>query len=399
MREKHTNQEVRLNARLGSVIRRLAGVAGLVFLPAAVAIGQPGPITRVELPIGRAYPLTTPVAITKISIANPDVADVVVIASRELVINAKAAGETDALIWLANGSRQHFRVSVHSPSDRMQIALYIKMAEVRRDLVRQIGLSGVYRNRGNRIGTGTFSTDNTFDKNGNITLPTNSGFVTVLSDLGTKNFLALLDVEETQGRAKTLAEPNLMAGDRDTAVFLAGGELPIPVVQGNDNGGRVSIQYKEFGVRLRFVAEVISDNIIRLAVEPEVSSLDFVNGVVISGFRVPAFRTRRVQTTVNVLKDQSLIISGLFTNEQERTKIGIPLLQDVPILGQLFSSTRWQNNETELLVIVTPVLVDPSDPRPQDAIRLLPDTALPARDAIKPRLPKGSDRPPSPIIR
>ena len=397
--KKRTNREVCLKARLGSVIRLLAGVAGFLSLPAAIANAQPGQITRVELPIGRAYPLTTPVAITKISIANPDVADVVVIAARELVINAKATGETDALIWLANGSRQQFRVSVHSPADRMQIALYIKMAEVRRDLVRQIGLSGVYRNRGTRIGTGTFGTDNVFDKRGNITLPTNSGFVTVLSDLGTKNFLALLDVEETQGRAKTLAEPNLMAGDKDTAVFLAGGELPIPVVQGNDNGGRVSIQYKEFGVRLRFVAEVISDNIIRLAVEPEVSSLDFVNGIVISGFRVPAFRTRRVHTTVNVLKDQSLIISGLFTNEQERTKIGIPLLQDIPILGQLFSSTRWQNNETELLVIVTPVLVDPSDPRPQDAIRLLPDTALPARDAIKPRLPKGSDRPPSPIIR
>ncbi|MEO8193403.1 MAG: pilus assembly protein N-terminal domain-containing protein [Gemmatimonadales bacterium] len=395
---KSNTSEVRLRSRFDAARRLLAIAASLLSLGSGTAAAQAGPITRVDLPIGRAYPLTTPVSISKISIANPDVADVVVIAARELVINAKGPGETDALIWLANGSRQHFRISVHSPADRMQIALYIKMAEVRKDFIREVGLSGLYRNQHTRVGTGTFRTDNVFSADGSITLPSDAGFVTILSDLGTKNFLALLDLEETRGRAKTLAEPNLMAGNKDTATFLAGGELPVPVVQGGDVS-RISIQYKEFGVRLRFVAEVVSDNIIRLAVRPEVSSLDFVNGIVISGFRVPAFRTRRVETTVDVLKDQSMIISGLFTNEQERVKAGIPLLQDIPIIGQLFTSTRWQNNETELLVVVTPVLIDPSDPRPQDVIRLLPDTALPARDAIKKRLQSGSDRPPSPIIR
>jgi pilus assembly protein CpaC len=93
-----------------------------------------------------------------------------------------------------------------------------------------------------------------------------------------------------------------------------------------------------------------------------------------------------------------MIISGLFTNEQEKTRTGLPYLQDIPILGQLFSSTRWQHNETELLVVVTPVLVDPRDPRPQDILRLLPDTALPARDAIKDKL-QPINKPPSPIIR
>jgi pilus assembly protein CpaC len=171
------------------------------------------------------------------------------------------------------------------------------------------------------------------------------------------------------------------------------------VQPGEGSTTRVTIQYKEFGVRLRFLAEILSDSLIKLNVQPEVSSLDFVNGIELSGFRIPAFRTRRVSTTVDVRRDQSMIISGLFNNEQERIKTGIPLLKDLPVIGDLFSSQSWKNNESELLVIVTPVIVDPLDPRPQDMLKLLPDTALPARDAIKKRLDDAAKRPPSPIIR
>lgn len=372
----------------------------------AVAPLQSDPITRIDLPVGRAYPLTTPVAITKVSITNDAVADVVVISARELVINAKVNGETDALIWLANGIRQHFRISVHSPSDRLQIALYIKMAEVRRDFLQNIGVSAVYRNAGTRVGTGTFNTDNSINPITNtVTLPSSAGFGTVLTDFSTKHLLALLDIEESKGRARTLAEPNLLAGNKDTASFLAGGEVPIPVVQattggtgGQSSGPAVTILYKEFGVRLRFMAEIVSDSLVKLQVMPEVSSLDFSNGVTLSGFRIPGFRTRRVSTTVDVPRDQSMIISGLFNSDEQKTKTGIPYLMDIPILGQLFSSTTWNRNESELLIIVTPVLVDPRDPRPQDIIRLVPDTALPARDAIQKRL-QPINKPPSPIIR
>jgi pilus assembly protein CpaC len=394
-------------------MRIVAAGTGLVILvlhtgqavaqatPAVAAI-QSDPITRVDLPIGRAYPLTTPSAITKLSIVNPEIADVVIVGTREMVINAKAAGETDALLWLANGLRQHFRVSVHSPSDRLQVALYIKFAEVRRDALRTLGVSGLYRNAGTRVGTSNLKTDNNISSDGKITIPADVGFITVLSDFGTKHLLALLDAEEQKGRARTLAEPNLLAGNKEDATFLAGGELPIPIVQGgagaNDNISRVTVQFKEFGVRLKFNAEIVSDSLIKLYVQPEVSSLDFVNSVLISGFRIPALRTRRVETTLDVMRDQSMIISGLFSNEQERVRTGVPFLQDIPILGLLFSSSRWQNNETELVIVVTPVLVDPRDPRPQDVLRLLPDTALPARDAIQKRL-QPANKPPSPIIR
>jgi pilus assembly protein CpaC len=225
----------------------------------------------------------------------------------------------------------------------------------------------------------------------------------VLTDFGTKHLLALLQIESSRGRAKILAEPNLLAGNKDSASFLAGGEVPIPVVQATTAGGggagpQVTIVYKEFGIRLRFVAEIVSDSLVKLNVSPEVSSIDFSNGVTLSGFRIPGFRTRRVSTTVDVPRDQSMIISGLFNAEEQKTRTGIPYLMDIPILGDLFSSTTWQHNESELLIVVTPVLVDPRDPRPQDILRLLPDTALPARDAIQKKL-QPVNKPPSPIIR
>ena len=396
------NSFVEVRLKVLATIRRLSVLSGFAIAAAmpATVTAQSGPIVRIDLPVGRSYPLTTPVGITKVSIANPDVADVVVVGTRELVINSKQNGETDAIFWLSNGTRLHYRIAVHAPSDRQQIALYIKIAEVRKDFTRQYGLSGLYRRRGTRVGTGTFNTDNVFDDNGTITLPEQAGFLTVLTDFGTRNLLALIDLQESQGKAKTLAEPNLLAGNRDTATFLAGGELPIPVVQPGEAGTtRVTIQYKEFGVRLRFIAEILSDSLIKLNVTPEVSSLDFASGIELSGFRVPAFRTRRVSTTVDVRRDQSMIISGLFNSESERVKTGLPVLKDLPIIGDLFSSSTWRNNESELLVIVTPVLVDPLDPRPQDVLKLLPDTALPAREAIKKRLDDASKRPPSPIIR
>lgn len=377
------------------------GIAGMV-IAAPVTAQTNDPILRLDLSVGRSYPITTAVGITRVSIANPDIADVVVVGTRELVINAKVNGETDAIFWLVNGTRQHYRVSVHAPADRQQIALYIKIAEVRKDLLRNTGLSGLYRNKGTRVGTGTFNTDNVFGSTGKITLPTDAGFGTILSDLGTKNLLALLDVEEQSGRARTLAEPNIIAGNKDTATFLAGGEVPVPVIQPSTTGGgqnTLTVQYKEFGVRLKFAGEILNDSLIKLYVQPEVSSLDFTNGVIISGFRIPAFRTRRVETTIDVRRDQSMIISGLFNNDQELVRRGVPYLMDIPILGELFSSRQWQNNESELLVVVTPILIDPTDARPQDVLRMLPDTALPARDAIKKRLDDASKRPPSPIIR
>lgn len=379
------------------VRRWMLVVSGLLCLVALPLQAQESNVIRIDLPTGRSFPLTTTAAITRVSIATPEVADVVVISEREVVINAKATGETDAILWQANGTRLHYRVSVHSPSDRLQIALSVKFAEVRKDALRDIDVNGLYRDpKGTvRAGSGIFRSDNVLDSLGKVLIPGTGKFLSVLSDFDTKNVLAFIELEQRSGRARILAEPNVIAANKEEASFLAGGELPIPVVQGSGGdaaSSRVTIQYREFGVRLNFMGEIISDSLIKLRVRPEVSNLDFGNAVVISGFRIPALRTRRVESTLDVRQNESLIISGFFNSEEERVRRGVPFLMDIPILGQLFSSTSFQKNESELIVIVTPVVINPLRPRPSDVLEFLPDTTLPARDALKKRLPPDSRR-------
>ena len=370
--------------------------AMFVIAFAHAARAQDLPVTRLDLPIGRAYPYRANEVITRVTVANPSVADAVVVSEREIVVNAAAAGEGDLIVWLQSGARVHFRVQVHTPADRMQIALAVKFAEVRRDALRELGVSALYRDNNVRAGINGFNTDAPIDPTtGKITLPSASRFLTVLTDFGTDDLLAFLDAQEQSGRARLLAEPTIMTANREMARFLAGGELPIPVVQGGGTGANsaISVQFREFGIRLSFTPEIVSDSLIKIQVIPEVSSLDFTNAVFLQGFRIPALRTRRIESTVDVRRNTSLVLSGLFSGEEERVKTGVPFLKDIPILGQLFSSTRFQRNESELIVIVTPVIVDPLRPRPEDIMRLQGDTTKPALDALQKRLPPNQRRP------
>jgi len=346
-------------------------------------------VIPVDLPVGRSFPIQTASPVSKASVANPDVADVVVIGERDIVINALKPGETDVILWEMDAPRRHYRISVHSAADRKQIVIAVRFAEVRRDLLRTIGLSGLYRDANVRAGTGLFATDAPIDRStGDVTLPSSSGYGTVLSDFGTTKFLALLDAEEQKGDARILAQPNLMAANNEEASFLAGGELPIPVAQAAGTGGTplVTILWREFGIRLTFTGEIISDSLVKLKIRPEVSSLDYGNAITLEGFQIPALRTRRVESTVDVRRDQSLILSGLLDDERQKVRTGVPFLSSIPILGTLFSSTRWQNSETELVIVVTPVVIDPLSPRPQDVLHFAPDTALPAAKVLEPHL-------------
>lgn len=375
---------------------RLLGLA-VALLFSRRAFAQEGVVTRLDLPIGRSYPYRADEVITRVTVANPTTADAIVISEREIVVNAAAAGEGDIILWLQSGRRIHFRVQVHTPADRMQVSINVKFAEVRRDVLREIGLHARYLDKDVRVGTGNFSNDANFDKaTGEIILPTTRYF-TVLSDFGTDDLLALLDAQEQSGKARSLAEPTIMTANREQATFLAGGEIPIPVVQSASStggGGGVAVTFKEYGIRLRFTPEIVSDSLIKLNVAPEVSSLDFVNAVLLQGFRIPALLTRKMESTVDVRRNTSLVLSGLFNENEERVKTGIPLLKDIPILGQLFSSTRFQKNESELIVIVTPTMVDPLRPRPEDVMRFQTDTTKPAVDALQKRVPPNQRRKP-----
>jgi len=349
-------------------------------------------VITIDLAVGRSFPITTAQAITRVSVATPEIADVVVVSEREVVINAKAPGETDAILWPAAGTRTHYRIRVHSPLERRQVALYVKFAEVRRDALRNLGVALRYEDRNTTIDAGS-------NLSGGVGTPTPQAesFLTVLTTLDTRNLLLTIDAAARQGNARLLAEPNLLAGNREEATFLAGGELPIPIVTNPGTGAAggfqtVTIVWKEFGVRMRFVAEIVSDSLVKLAVSPEVSTLDYTNAVIISGFRVPALRTRRVESVLDVRRDESLVMSGMFNDEEERVRIGVPLLKDVPVLGALFSSTRFQRNESELLVVVTPVVVDAMRPRTGSVVRLPADSVLPARGALDRRPPSDSPR-------
>jgi pilus assembly protein CpaC len=157
-----------------------------------------------------------------------------------------------------------------------------------------------------------------------------------------------------------LAEPNLLAINGKPASFLAGGEFPVPIVQAGVGGaGAITIQWREFGVRLNFVPTVTPRGTIRLQVEPEVSSLDYANSLNITGFTVPAISTRRVQTEIELETGQSFAIAGLLDNRVTDSLSKIPGLGDIPLLGKLFQSKSRAKNNTELLVVVTPEVVRP----------------------------------------
>jgi pilus assembly protein CpaC len=175
------------------------------------------------------------------------------------------------------------------------------------------------------------------------------------------NAAQMIRAMQTNGTLRALAEPNLIAMDGQVASFLAGGEFPIPIVQSAGGGanGAVTIEFKEYGVRLNFKPTIIDEDHIRLELEPEVSTIDFANGVKFQGFVVPALRTRRARTGIELRDGQSFALAGLLDNNETRSISKVPLLGDVPVLGNLFKSTQFQKQETELVFIVTADLVKP----------------------------------------
>lgn len=186
----------------------------------------------------------------------------------------------------------------------------------------------------------------------------------------------LINALEQKGMARALAEPNLVALSGDTASFLAGGEFPVPVP---GSLGTVSIEYKRYGVGLAFTPTVLSDGLVNLKIEPEVSQLDMSNPVQVAGISVPPLIVRRASTTVELRDGQSFVIGGLLQSQGETAAQQLPWLGDIPVLGALFASRSYQKKETDLAIIVTPRLVRPA--RPGDVLRTPLDNSLPPNDA------------------
>src|SRR5687767_1041312 len=344
---------------LGLMILAVLGISG------TAAAQEP---QKVRILLGRSAVLAVPDSIGTVAIADDKIADVVVATSRQLLLNAKKIGTTSLVVWSKGNRYQQYEVVVHSGIGFNQVVLNVKVAEVNRARLKEMGFDffvNVLNSR--RIeGSGSVGFFGGQVKRQTLPLLENplgeraSMAFEYISLSGDRNIQGVVRALEEDGTLKTLASPNLVAVNGEKAKFLSGGEIPIPVVQGGGGGNTsVNVIFKEFGVKLDFEPTVIDSGIINLRVVPEVSQPDFSNAVTISGFVIPTFRTRRVDTVVELRDGQSLVIGGLTNTEVQRVTSGIPLLSSIPVLGALFKNTRESIVENELIILVSPRIIRP----------------------------------------
>ena len=283
------------------------------------------------------------------------------------VSNPQAAAQAEAVVQAAGFKTVNM---LQSPvTDATQVQLSVRVAEVSRSKLKEFGSSYASVNSTTVFaqggGPGTLG-GNTRPGENIFTEFAGSAVNLFLFNTGL-NTAAFIRAMKTNGALRALAEPNLIAMNGQSASFLAGGEFPVPVVQSGSGSNAVSVIFKEYGVRLNFKPTIIDEDHIRLELEPEVSTIDFANGVRFSGFVIPALRTRRARTGVELRDGQSFALAGLLDNNETRSLSKIPVLGDVPILGNLFKSSSFQKQETELMFIITADLVKPlnSDELPQ----------------------------------
>jgi pilus assembly protein CpaC len=266
-------------------------------------------------------------------------------------------------------------MSLPRPYHHAQVLLEVKIAEIDRTKLDELGFNILSTGAGNTVGA--VSTQQYGPPTGpggspfNLTSSIGGATTGFTTQFGLSNLLniflfrpdlnlgAVIQALQQKNVLQILAEPNLLAMSGQKASFLAGGEFPFPVVQGGANIGAVTIQFRPFGVQLDFTGDVEPDNTIRLQVAPEVSTLDYTNAVEISGFTIPAISTRRAETVVELRDGQSFGIAGLLDQSVTAQLSKIPGIGDVPILGKLFQSKSIQKTRTELIVLATPRIVDP----------------------------------------
>jgi pilus assembly protein CpaC len=375
----------------------------------------------VNVLVGQSRLITFDRSLERFSVSNPEIAEAVLVSSNQVVVNGRAFGQINLIAWEKNSTRfiifevyvrtnlslidsqiralfpkDDIRLSqangsvvlsgtVHDPKvaaqadaviqaagfktvnllespilDLIQVQLQVRVAEVNRNRIKELGTSYAYQagpGSGGYLNSGQ-GPSTIGDITGGILSGTLASSLNLLVMGG--NTIAMLRTLQQQGALRALAEPNLIAMNGQEASFLAGGEFPVPVVQSSGgNSAPVSVVFKEYGVRLTFKPTILDEDHIRLELEPEVSTLDFVNGVKLNGFIIPALRTRRAHTGVELRNGQSFALAGLLDNAESRSYSKVPALGDIPILGNLFRSKDFQMHESELMFIVTAQVVHP----------------------------------------
>jgi pilus assembly protein CpaC len=384
-------------------------VAAVPALRAQQVFSQPERVISVSK--GASVLLVNPVALQRFSVGDPNIAEATIVSPTEVVINGKGLGSTTLLIWdnssqvkvysvevtadapalerylrqvmpdeqiavTASGNSVTLSGTVKDPNSvqraidiargsgatiidnlvappAVQVLLRVRFAEINRTVLKRWSSQLSVLNPQNLSDNGDYRA---------VTDPSSTAqTVTFFLDNANASIHALVNAAEQRGDFRDLAEPNLMTLPGKEAYFLAGGRFPFPSVQGGQTSGAIGIQFEEFGVRLRFTPTITRSGAIRLKLQPEVSSLDFANGLVISGFTIPTITTRKAETEVELREGQYLAIAGLLDNNVTDNVAKIPFLGDIPILGQLFRSKNLQQKRTELLVLVSPHLVVAND--------------------------------------
>jgi pilus assembly protein CpaC len=432
---------------------------GLVGSAARRLLAQSG-TQELKLTVGKSVVIDYPSDIGRISTSNPDAVDAVPITAREILINAKANGQSTLVVWSKSGERSFFAVTVDqnlepiqkllkdtfpnedieiratqnaaslngkvsSPlvADRAvalvaplvktvvnnlqilpgaiekQVILHVKFASLDRSRELQYAfnlLSTGAANTPGRITTGQFASGAPTSLTGTIGAPV-AGTVTnfTLSDAlnifafrPDLNLGAVIKALQSESVLQILAEPNLVTTNGHEASFLAGGEFPIPILQGGGNAGSVTVQFREYGIRLNFLPIITTNGTIKMHIRQELSTIDLAHAVVLSGFTIPALSTRKAETDVELGEGQSFAIAGLIDERTQDSLAKIPGLANIPVLGALFKSRDKLRSKTELVVLVTPEQIVPylrREPKPDInmPVPALPDTTPLLRELIK----------------
>lgn len=411
-----------------------------ITVPARVHAQAQG-FPKIQVTAGRSTVITTDFDITRLAVTNPAIADALAVQPREVLIDGKAPGTISLIVW-GGSQRLQYDVIVEQPvssleqqlhqlfpgeeiavalnaeglvlsgrassthvmlraadvaraavpkaniinmiqvpgaTDAQQVMLQVRFAEVNRRALQELGVSFFTGVSGFKNWVGRSTTQQ-------FPAPDFTPSELVFSDFlnlflfNTKyNVGGVMKLLKQTGYFQSLAEPNLIAYNGQEASFLAGGEFPVPFATGS--AGAISILFKEFGVRLNFTPTIAGD-MIRLRVRPEVSSLDFNNGILLEGFRIPALTVRRAETDVELRDGQSFAIAGLIDNESQDDVAAVPILSKLPIIGPLFKSKAERQERTELIVLITPRLVRPLNPDEVPPLPTLPGQFLPSGEGI-----------------
>jgi len=409
------------------------------YVALCMAIAATACASSVSLVVGRGIVVDCAGGVARVATSNPEAVDAVVASDSEVLFHGKAVGQATLVVWSKTGVRQTYDVTVepnleplrellratfpgeaievHAARDSLalvgrassqavadkalalaattskgavsalqvpgatpdrQILLRVRFAELNRSVSTEFGVNLFSTGATNTIGgtsTGQFPSASVSDGKSGFSL---SDILNIFAFRPDLNLGLLIRDMQARGMLQILAEPNLVATDGKEASFLAGGEFPVPIVQAGSAAGAITVMFREFGIRLSFTPHLTASGTVKLHVKPEVSTIDPANGLTVSGFRIPALSTRRIETDIELAQGQSFVIAGLLDDRVIENLANLPGLARIPLLGVLFRSRSVTKAKTELIVVVTPEIASAVGALPPGSTMPLPFLPPPA---------------------